>query len=199
LCLRQNPHPLVCHSGEVRLHPKTLGRRRISGWGGCYVFKVSYFGIRICLLFGACLLLIPLPAACVKIPLPPLSRQCYLTLMVKRPRGGQKGNQNARVHGFYSTTLEPREMYRFWNIVNQQAVDPEIAALTVKLRSLIQVDRDNRRALGEAAKLLGKWYSAKHGLSKTDSRSLNRVIFATIVEPAAQLSRPPVNPLGTNE
>ena len=111
--------------------------------------------------------------------------------MIKRHRGGQKGNQNARVHGFYSAALEPGELCEFWNLVNQQAVAREIAALTVKLRSLIQTDPSNRRALGEAAKLLGKWYAAKHRLNKTDSRTLNRIIFGLLVARAAQLSRPP--------
>ena len=106
--------------------------------------------------------------------------------MVKRKRGGQKGNQNARLHGFYSGTLQPGEICEFWNLVNQQAVAPEIAALTVKLRSLIQTDPSNRRALREAAKMLGKWYAAKYHLNQSDSRTLNQTIFGILVERAAQ-------------
>jgi uncharacterized protein YjcR len=37
---------------------------------------------------------------------------------VKRKRGAQKGNQNARKHGFYSAALNPTEICQFWNIVN---------------------------------------------------------------------------------
>jgi len=40
---------------------------------------------------------------------------------------------------FYSSTLSPDEICRFWNIVNQESVDPEMAVLRIKLQSLIQL------------------------------------------------------------
>jgi len=46
---------------------------------------------------------------------------------IKRKRGGQKGNLNARKHGFYSATLSPAETSQLWNITNLEGVDPEIA------------------------------------------------------------------------
>ena len=45
----------------------------------------------------------------------------------RRKRGGQKGNGNARKHGFYSGTLSPAETSQLWNITNLEGVDPEIA------------------------------------------------------------------------
>ena len=40
----------------------------------------------------------------------------------KRKRGGQKGNRNARKHGFYSGTLSPAETRDLWNITNLEGV-----------------------------------------------------------------------------
>ncbi len=65
----------------------------------------------------------------------------------KRQRGGQPGNQNARINlvpakagnGFYAS-LSPAEICQFWNIVNTEGLEPEIAALRVKLRSSLERD-----------------------------------------------------------
>ena len=40
----------------------------------------------------------------------------------KRNRGGQKGNRNARKHGFYSGTLNLAEKSQLWNIINLEDV-----------------------------------------------------------------------------
>jgi hypothetical protein len=52
---------------------------------------------------------------------------------IKRKRGGQKGNGNARKHGFYSGTLSPAETSQLWNITNLEGVDPEIAFIRTPL------------------------------------------------------------------
>jgi hypothetical protein len=91
---------------------------------------------------------------------------------IKRKRGGQKGNGNARKHGFYSGTLSPAETSQLWNITNLEGVDPEIALIRVKLQSSLQHDPDNRRVIREASRLLVKWYSANYGLNPTDRQGL---------------------------
>ena len=95
---------------------------------------------------------------------------------VKRKRGGQKGNRNARKHGFYSGTLSPAETSQVWHITNLEGVDPEIALIRVKLQSSIQYDPGNRRVIREASRLLVKWYSEDYGLDATDSRYLKTVV-----------------------
>jgi hypothetical protein len=95
---------------------------------------------------------------------------------IKRKRGGQKGNQNARKHGFYSNTLSLAEICRFWNIINLESVDPEIAVLRIKLQSSLHHDPGNRRVLTEASRLLVKWYSTKHRLDRTARNYLKTVI-----------------------
>ena len=86
----------------------------------------------------------------------------------KRTRGGQKGNQNARKHGFYSSTLSPAEASRLQTITELEGVDPQIALLRVKLQSSLQHDPGNRRVLKEASASLAAWYAAEYGLDSTD-------------------------------
>ena len=95
---------------------------------------------------------------------------------IKRKRGGQKGNRNARKHGFYSGTLSPAETSQLWNITNLEGVDPEIALIRVKLQSSLQYDPGNRRVIREASRLLVKWYSANYGLDATTGSYLKTVV-----------------------
>jgi hypothetical protein len=95
---------------------------------------------------------------------------------IKKSRGGQKGNRNARKHGFYSTTLSPAEISQLWNITNLEGVDPEIAFIRVKLQSSLQSNPGNRRVITEASRLLVKWYSANYRLGPTDRKYLKTVV-----------------------
>ncbi|MFA5309976.1 MAG: hypothetical protein WC370_10930 [Dehalococcoidales bacterium] len=94
----------------------------------------------------------------------------------KRPRGGQKGNQNARKHGFYSANLLPREICDFWNIVNLGGAAPELAVLRLKLTSALNYDPGNRRVLGEASRLLVKWYRSRYHLDRKDNAELKKFV-----------------------
>jgi hypothetical protein len=91
-------------------------------------------------------------------------------------RGGQKGNRNARKHGFYSGTLSPAETSQLWNITNLEGVDPEIAFIRVKLQSSLQHDPGNLRVIREASRLLVKWYSANYRLDPADRSYLKTVV-----------------------
>jgi len=95
---------------------------------------------------------------------------------IKRKRGGQKGNRNARKHGFYSGTLSPAETSQLWNITNLEGVDPEIAFIRVKLQSSLRYDPGNRRVISEASRLLVKWYSANYRLDSADRNYLKTVV-----------------------
>jgi len=99
---------------------------------------------------------------------------------VKRKRGGQKGNQNARKHGFYSSTLSPDEIGRFWNIVNQESVDPEMAVLRIKLQSLIQHAPVDRRTLKEVTRLIVKWAARKYHLDRPDRAYLRACVESVL-------------------
>ena len=103
---------------------------------------------------------------------------------IKRKRGGQKCNRNARKHCFYSATLSPAETSQLWNITNLEGVDPEIAFIRVKLQSSLQYDPGNRRVIREASRLLVKWYSANYRLDPTDRNYLKTVV-ANLLEIAS--------------
>jgi len=94
----------------------------------------------------------------------------------KRKRGGQKGNQNARKHGFYSATLSNEEISEFWSTIAAEGLEPHIALLRIKLRSGLEHDPGNRRVISDASRILAKWYSAKQGLGRTDRTRLKEVI-----------------------
>ncbi len=72
----------------------------------------------------------------------------------ERKRGGQKGNQNARKHGFYSNNLSPGEMSQFLEIINLEGIYPGTAVLRVRLQSFLQNDSINLRVLKEFSRLL---------------------------------------------
>ena len=112
---------------------------------------------------------------------------------IKRKRGGQKGNQNACKHGFYSGTLSPAETSQLWNITNLEGVDPEIAFIRVKLQFSLQHDPGNRRVIREASRLLVKWYSANYRLDSTD-RSYLKTVVENLLEIASM--RQPASPHG---
>jgi hypothetical protein len=95
---------------------------------------------------------------------------------IKRKRGGQKGNRNARKHGFYSATLSPAETSQLWNITNLEGVDPEVALIRVKLQSSLRHDPGNLRVIREASGLLVKCYSANYRLDPTDRNCLKTVV-----------------------
>jgi hypothetical protein len=102
--------------------------------------------------------------------------------LVKRKRGGQIGNQNARTHGFYSKMLaqdEKRELNRAGGV---DGLDQEIAILRIKLRSLIGQDGNNLRLINQTAATLGKLYTITNSLGNTDSAKLKEAFHSVIAE-----------------
>jgi hypothetical protein len=95
---------------------------------------------------------------------------------MKRKRGGQPGNQNARKHGFYSANLTPEEICELLNITNLKGTDREMAVLRIKLKSVLATNPGNRRVLMEAAKLVVKEAGAKYHLDREDRNRLKKVV-----------------------
>ncbi len=94
----------------------------------------------------------------------------------RRKRGGQKGNQNARKHGFYSPTLSPAQTDQLRNSIRVEGVDPRVALVRVKLLSSLQHNPTNRRVLTEASRLLARAYSDMYSLDAADHRDLRDII-----------------------
>ena len=99
----------------------------------------------------------------------------------KRKRGGQKGNQNARTHGFYSSLLTPDQMSQLWNIVIKENVPPESAIMRLKLQSMLSQSTANTRTLKEAVRLIIKWSAQKYHLNRA-----GRVHMRAFIESAFQ-------------
>ena len=111
-----------------------------------------------------------------------------------RRRGGQKGNRNARKHGFYSGSLSPAETRQVWNIANLEGVDPEVAFIRVKLQSSLQHDPGNSRIIREASRFLVKWYSANYELDPTDRSYLKTVVESVLEIACMRQSASPQDP-----
>jgi uncharacterized protein YjcR len=99
----------------------------------------------------------------------------------KRKRGGQKGNQNARTHGFYSSLLTPDQMSQLWNIVTKENVPPESAIMRLKLQSMLSQSTANTRTLKEAVRLIVKWSAQKYHLNRA-----GRVHMRALIESSFQ-------------
>jgi hypothetical protein len=97
--------------------------------------------------------------------------------MMKRKRGGQLGNQNARKHGFYSSFLSQREICEFLNLTNREGLDREIALLRLRIKAVLAADPDNRRVLQEIAGLIATCYAVKYDLDRSDSNFLKRFLL----------------------
>ena len=97
-------------------------------------------------------------------------------MTLKRKRGAPIGNQNARKHGLYSSSLSLPQIFEFWNILNLGGVEPELVALRIKLSSALRHAPGNRRILMEASKLLAKWYRSKYRLDRKSNKILKQFV-----------------------
>ena len=110
---------------------------------------------------------------------------------IKMNRGGQKGNQNARKHGFYSSFLTPDEINQFCKIVNTEHVNLDVAILRIKVQGVLQQAPDNRRVLYDASRLIARKYGAQHHFDRADRSCLKSIVNAGL----QQASGAPPDPL----
>jgi hypothetical protein len=101
-----------------------------------------------------------------------------LSQLIKKRRGGQPGNHNARTHGFYSHTLLPSEICELISITNKEGLDGRTAVLRIKMKSVYMKSPGNTRVINEALKVLGRWEIEKSHLNSTDAAVLKKGIKA---------------------
>ena len=89
-----------------------------------------------------------------------------------RKPGGQQGNQNARIHGYYSKVLDEDEMKYYRQAAQFDGLDGEIVLLRVKLKSLIAHDPQNLKLISLAANSLARMVMTKYNIKKTDTNDL---------------------------
>ena len=97
----------------------------------------------------------------------------------KRKRGGQKGNQNARTHGFYSSVLTPDQISQLWSLVTKENVPPESAIMRLKLQSMINQGTASTRTLKEVVRLLVKWSAQKYHLNRAGRVYMRAILEST--------------------
>jgi len=107
----------------------------------------------------------------------------------RRKRGGQKGNQNARKHGFYSPALTPAETDQLWTSIEIEGVDPRVALIRTKLLSSLQHHPANPRVIAQASRLLAKAYSDMYALDAADHDYL-KTLIDLILESALKACSP---------
>jgi hypothetical protein len=86
-----------------------------------------------------------------------------------RKPGGQQGNQNARIHGYYSKVLDEDERKYYRQAAQFDGLDGEIVLLRVKLKSLIAHDPQNLKLISIAANSLTRMVMTKYNIKKTDT------------------------------
>jgi hypothetical protein len=96
----------------------------------------------------------------------------------KSNRGGQKGNQNARKHGFYSSFLTPDEINQFCKIVNTEHVNLDVAVLRIKVQGVLQQAPGNRRVLYDVSRVIAKRYASKYQFDRSERSYLKSIVNA---------------------
>ncbi len=105
----------------------------------------------------------------------------------KRLRGGQKGNQNARKHGFYSRVLDEAQKRDLELARGVEGIDDEIALLRVKIKALLERDPDNIRLIMEATNTLARLLKTQHKIGAHEGKGVKDAITSVLTELAIPL------------
>ena len=81
-------------------------------------------------------------------------RKCNGNTRNKRKPGGQPGNQNARIHGFYSKKMTPGERRALAEYPLGLSMDEEIALLRAKIMEILRAAPGNYEVLFKAMSVL---------------------------------------------
>ena len=112
-------------------------------------------------------------------------------MTTKRPRGGQKGNQNARRHGFYSQALDEAQRLDLEAAQGIDGLDAEIAVLRVKIKALLESDPDNIKLIMQATSTLARLLRTRYSLTEHEGKGIEAAITNVLTELAPPLCLPP--------
>jgi hypothetical protein len=104
-----------------------------------------------------------------------------------RKRGGQKGNQNARKHGFYSKVLNEAAQIDFELAAGVEGIDDEIALLRVKIKSLLEHDPENIKLIMQASTALAGLVRTRYNITKEQRKGLKEAIGNVLKDVALPL------------
>ena len=96
--------------------------------------------------------------------------------LFKLHRGGQPGNQNARKHGFYSSSLDKEQRRILKQAGQERGLDGEIDLLRLKIKKLIQDDSDNVRLIAQASLALARLLRYREELSRNNGDDMSQGI-----------------------
>ena len=102
----------------------------------------------------------------------------------KRSRGGQKGNQNARTHGFYSKALDDAEKEDMELASGISDIDDEIALLRVKIKAVLARDPENVKLIMQATNTLAGLVIKRYQINKEQRKGLKEAIGNVLREVA---------------
>jgi hypothetical protein len=106
--------------------------------------------------------------------------------MKMRKPGGQIGNQNARIHGYYSKILDEDEKKYYRQAAQFVGLDAEIVLLRVKLKSLIDHDPQNLKLISQAANSLARIVLTQYNITKPDKELFKEQLKQQRFEQARQ-------------
>ena len=95
---------------------------------------------------------------------------------LKKKKGAPKGNQRARIHGFYSKVLDEAEQLDFELASGVEGIDDEIALLRVKIKSILENDPENIRLIVEATNTLARLVKTRYNITKEQKKGLKEAI-----------------------
>ena len=104
-----------------------------------------------------------------------------------RKRGAQKGNQNARKHGFYSRALTEAEKVDLDEASFIEGIDQEIAFLRMKLKELAENEPDRIDLHLEAANTIARLIRTRYQTTREQKKSLKEAIHKVLTEVAVPL------------
>ena len=105
----------------------------------------------------------------------------------RKQSSARKGNQNARIHGFYSKVLDEEEQRNFKKATEFEGLDTEIALLRVKIQSLLARDPDNIKLITQAVGSLSRLLMIKFNISKKDKQGLKEAMHNVLKDIAVPL------------
>jgi hypothetical protein len=111
----------------------------------------------------------------------------HMPTRVKRKRGGQPDNQNARKHGFYSKVLDEAGQLDFELATGVEGIDDEIALLRVKIKSLLEHDPENIKLIMQATNTLAGLVKTSYKMTKEERKGLKEAIVNVLKDVAIPL------------
>jgi len=106
---------------------------------------------------------------------------------MKKNKGAQKGNQNARKHGFYSRALSEAEQVELAAASMVEGMDQEISFLRFKLQQLAEQHPDRLDLQLEAASTIARLMRTHYQITKEQKETLRDSIRKVLTEVAVPL------------